>query len=284
MLDTPCQAWVTCVEQEPDSRTSGELHGCEKTPEGPRWQEGHPEEKDGDQEENRQEKARCQESAGQAWSEGRPEGQTEGQEESQAGRDQGQGQESTRRHRRSDSVDRGEHRLLIVDGHDPSEVGESALLANRAILSRKFAEVVVARDFSRAYNQTWTVVWFCGHVTLYRNGRPVHRWIGSLERRRGSAFTQLARHTDMARIKARLLVLSSCHTESWPFSRQGYLADTVITYRGSLGIAEGCAFAARFFYNLAASVSKRRFPQAVVVSSFMEATANERRTQWTCRI
>ncbi len=126
--------------------------------------------------------------------------------------------------------------FLIVDGQDQTEDGEGLLVEH--IARRRFRHVV-RLPYVPVSARAWTVVWFTGHVTLYRKARRA-----SLEVRRGSQFYRVAEGSKLPR--AELLVLASCYTDDprveWCYDS----ARLAIVHDGPLAHDDALVFAARF--------------------------------------
>lgn len=133
------------------------------------------------------------------------------------------------------------HASLVINGHAPSEQGESDLvwqaLARKGHGTHEWTSGVpwLPWDGTR-----WSLVWFAGHCTIYRSCQR-----GSLEQRDGSRFLRLFTHEEAKLINTRVLVLSSCNTAGGPFAGE-YAADWVIGHEDTVYFEDSLVFAARF--------------------------------------
>lgn len=148
--------------------------------------------------------------------------------------------------------------LLVIDGHDPAERAEGPLVAHLARQSGKF-DVAYRHTFD--YDRVWSIIWYCGHATWYRSCERL-----SFERRDGRRFIRLATHEDLARLRADLLVLSSCNT-SHAVSR-AWQARWLVGFQGFLPFGKSLAFAARFMSHVARFANRRALSDTVVQQAF----------------
>jgi len=162
---------------------------------------------------------------------------------------------------------------LILDGLDVTERAECALVAALLRRTRKLQSVThvelrcAAELPPRLFTQRWSIVWLRSHVTHYRKRTP----IASIERRDGCVFRQLLRHEDLARIDARVLVLSGCYTADSILGEQEYAADIVLAHSGKLFHTPALLFAGAFVSVLTARMRRDYLPADMVRYAFDHA-------------
>lgn len=153
--------------------------------------------------------------------------------------------------------------LLVIDGFAP-ESPEGELVANLAVRSSKFSDVLrVNQTTDQMLKRRWSVVWFCGHVTVYRKAG-----FAMLERRSGRRYQAICPARDVAQAFCSLLVMSGCHTSRQEVS--GYVphARNVITYDSKLYLHDSLVFASSFMWLLRENASIHRMTSSVIHYAF----------------
>jgi len=154
--------------------------------------------------------------------------------------------------------------LLVIDGFS-SESPESELVTSLARHSSKFSSdiLLVTKPTDQMLKRRWSVVWFCGHVT-------VHRKVGTatLEQRRGRGYQPLCAASLVAQARCSLLVMSGCYTSRPEVSGHVPYAHNLVTYDGKLYLHDSLVFASSFMWLLRENVSARRVTAPVVRYAF----------------